>query len=43
LYKDGKLSALDGDLTYAGSIMADLPIDVRLAKLSITFSNFLFF
>jgi len=35
LYKNGALSAEDGDLTYAGSIMADLPIDVRLAKLGI--------
>lgn len=43
LYKDGQLSALDGDLTYAGSIMADLPIDVRLAKLSITCSVFLIY
>lgn len=33
LYKDGELSAIDGDLTYAGSIMADLPVDIRLAKL----------
>jgi ATP-dependent RNA helicase TDRD9 len=32
LYKNGQFCSDDGDLTYAGSIMADLPIDVKLAK-----------
>jgi len=33
LYKDGELSSKDGDLTYAGQIMANIPVDLKLAKL----------
>ena len=33
LYKNGKICADDGDLTYAGQVMGRLPVDVRLGKL----------
>lgn len=33
LYKNSEFCVADGDLTYAGEIMAQLPIDINLAKL----------
>lgn len=33
--KDGEVSRLDGDLSYIGRIMADLPCDVRISKMII--------
>lgn len=33
LYKNNEFCVTDGDLTYAGEIMAQLPIDINLAKL----------
>ena len=33
MYKNGKICADDGDLTYAGQVIGRLPVDVRLGKL----------
>lgn len=33
LYKKGEACSYDGDLTFAGEIMASLPVDIRLGKL----------
>ena len=33
LYKDGKFVCDDGELTFAGRIMAELPVDILLSKL----------
>lgn len=33
LYKNSEFCAVDGDLTWAGELMGQLPIDVNLAKL----------
>ena len=33
IYKKGDYSKFDGDLTFAGSVMGQLPVDIKLGKL----------